>query len=80
MPGKKSKEAEELTFEQALEEIENIVCKLESGELPLEESLGIFQRGMELVTLCSGRLDLAEKKLKVLLESSDGSFSLKDDE
>ena len=71
---------EDLKFEDALKEVESIVDRLESGELPLEESLQTFQRGMELVNLCSKKIDKVEEKLRVLLENADGGFTLKDGE
>jgi len=67
-------------FESALAEIDEIVNKLESGALQLEESLQAFQRGMELVNFCSTRLQAAESKLKILLEGAAGEFILKDAE
>lgn len=71
---------EELKFEDALAEIEVVVGKLESGELPLDESLEIFQRGMKLVDFCSAKLEAVESKLKILLEGAGGEFTLKDSE
>ena len=68
------------SFETALSEIDEIVDKLESGELPLDDSLEMFQRGMELVNFCSKKLDAAESKLKLLLEGASGEFSLKETE
>ncbi len=67
-------------FESALSEIDEIVNKLESGALPLEQSLEAFQRGMELVNFCGQRLTAAESKLKILLEGASGEFKLKDAE
>jgi len=69
---------EEPVFEDALTEIDQIVGKLESGELSLDESLKMFQRGIQLVDFCSKKLESAEKKLKILLEGSGGEFTLKD--
>ncbi|MBC8204420.1 exodeoxyribonuclease VII small subunit [bacterium] len=69
---------DELPFEKALEELDSIVNRLESGDLPLEESLAVFQRGMELADYCGGKLALVEEKLKVLIEKSDGSFKVEE--
>ena len=69
---------ENTTFEQALAELDEIVAKLEGGDLPLEESLSVFQRGMGLTRFCSAKLDKVEKKLKALLEKDNGEFTLED--
>jgi exodeoxyribonuclease VII small subunit len=55
-------------FEDAMKELEGIVQNLERGELRLEESLQMFQRGIELARQCRGALDSAELKLRNLLE------------
>jgi exodeoxyribonuclease VII small subunit len=56
-------------FEDAMKELEGIVQQLERGELRLEESLQLFQRGIELSRQCRGALDSAELKLHQLLEA-----------
>jgi exodeoxyribonuclease VII small subunit len=62
-----------LTFEQAFQELEQVVAQLESGELPLERSLALFERGMALAQLCGARLDQAEQKVSQLTGAgSDG--------
>jgi exodeoxyribonuclease VII small subunit len=58
---------EELGFEQALEELEELTRKVESGQLPLEETLGAFERGMALATRCRDRLEEAEGRIRKLL-------------
>jgi exodeoxyribonuclease VII small subunit len=58
--------AEELSFEQALEELEAIVTRMEDGKLPLEESLAAYQRGAELLRRCEGRLSAAHARIAVL--------------
>lgn len=58
-------------FETAMQELENIVQQLERGELKLEESLQLFERGMALTQQCRGALDTAELKVKTLI---DGQF------
>ncbi len=57
----------ELTFEQAFQQLEETVRQLESGELPLEQSLALFERGMFLAKLCEGKLDAAEQKVNQLV-------------
>ena len=58
-------------FETSMQELETIVQKLERGELKLEESLAIFERGMALTAECRVALDTAELKVKTLI---DGQF------
>ncbi len=65
---------ESKSFEEALEELESIVDKLEKGELTLDKSLEYFQRGVELSKYCNKRLDEVEKKMSVLVEAEDGSI------
>ncbi|MDD0854827.1 exodeoxyribonuclease VII small subunit [Halobacteriovorax sp. GB3] len=59
----------EKSFEQSLKDLEEVVGKLESGELSLEESLKAFESGVNLYKGCKDKLDKAEKKLSVLSES-----------
>ena len=56
----------ELSFEQALAELEKIVKKMESGELPLEQALTTHKRGLELARFCQQRLEAAQQQVKVL--------------
>lgn len=67
--------SEEQTFEAAFAELEAIVTRLERGELTLDESVGAFERGTALLKLCTTKLDAAEKRVRVLLESSDGNVA-----
>ncbi len=60
------------TFEQAVTELEEIVNKLEKGELTLDESIQCFQRGVELTKYCSKKLDEAERSITMLIEGEDG--------
>lgn len=60
----------ELSFEAAYAELETIITKLESGELPLEESVTLFERGRTLSELCQSLLDKAELRVNQL--TSDG--------
>ena len=63
---------QEPTFEQALGELEQVVQKLERGELPLEESLRLYEEGIRLSRLCHGKLEEAEGRIEVLLKDSRG--------
>ena len=78
MPKLKEEIPNQPDFEKALSEIDEIVNKLESGELTLDNSLEFFQRGMELVDFCSKKLDAVESKLKVLIEGTSGEFTVKE--
>lgn len=68
----------ELSFEKALAELEDIVKRLEKGELTLDESIECFRRGVELTKYCNKRLDEAERSITVLVEGEDGRISEKD--
>ena len=59
-------------FEDALNKLEKIVAKLEEGDVPLEESLKLFEEGIRLSRLCNQKLDEAEKKVEILLKNKEG--------
>ncbi|HZY42866.1 MAG TPA: exodeoxyribonuclease VII small subunit [Anaerolineae bacterium] len=61
---------ESLTFEQAFAELEESVRKLEGGDLPLEDSLALFERGQQLAAYCGKMLDDAELKIEQVEEAS----------
>jgi exodeoxyribonuclease VII small subunit len=61
-------------FEESLKRLEDIVRELESGEMPLEESLRAFEEGMKLLSLCTRRLDEAEKKVTLLVRDKDNGL------
>ncbi len=63
-------------FEAALSELENIVKKLSSGELPLEESIKLFERGVVLSKYCNKKLEEAESKINILLKDQKGEMQL----
>lgn len=64
------------TFEASLEELEKIVRQLEEGELPLEESLKLFESGVKLSRECQVRLNEAERRIEVLMRDENGNPSL----
>jgi exodeoxyribonuclease VII small subunit len=64
----------EKKFETAMERLENIVESLESGELSLEDSLKIFEEGMNLVSFCSKKLEEAEQKVTMLVKDQSGKY------
>jgi exodeoxyribonuclease VII small subunit len=64
-------------FETALEELENVVERLESGDLSLEDSLAAFEKGVGLVKYCNQKLTEVEKKVEFLLNDKEGRLQLK---
>lgn len=65
---------EDLTFEQAFAELEQLVAQLESGDLPLEQALARFERGQALAAHCNQLLEGAELKLRKLEPDDTGDF------
>ena len=63
--------AEELKFEEALKKLEEIVAKLGSGELSLEESMAAFEEGTKLCKQCNAKLTEAEKKIEQLAKVTE---------
>jgi len=68
---------DELTFEQAFQELEEIVHRLEEGRLSLDESLALFERGQALAARCGALLDNAELKVRQLTPK-EGGYELED--
>ena len=60
------------SFEASLEALEQIVRQLESGDLPLEKSLELFEQGIRLSRECQERLSEAERRIEVLLRDNQG--------
>lgn len=54
------------SFEQAMQELEQLVARMEAGELPLEASVAAYKRGSELVKFCAAQLDKVDSQVKVL--------------
>ncbi|TVQ77941.1 MAG: exodeoxyribonuclease VII small subunit [Bradymonadales bacterium] len=65
---KKSEKKLPERLEEALEELEAVVEKLESPEMPLEDSLSLFERGSQLSKICFDKLQEAERKVEILLK------------
>jgi len=63
-------------FEDSLRKLETIVAQLEEGDLPLEESLKLFEEGVTLSAVCKQELDAAEGKVQMLVKQRDGSQKL----
>ena len=71
-------EHEEMTFESAIAELEQIVKYLENGNVPLDSSIEKFERGSMLVKFCNKKLDEAESKIKLLFKDKDGNIDEQD--
>jgi exodeoxyribonuclease VII small subunit len=67
---KPENEAKPVDFESAMRDLEAIVERLEQGDLPLEESLAAFERGVKLTRSCQTALKEAEQKVEILLKKS----------
>ena len=67
-----------LTFEESMGRLEQIVRSLEQGNVPLEESLKLFQEGTQLVRSCSQLLDNAQLQIQKVLTAPDGSPVMED--
>ena len=68
----------EKPFETSLSELESIVAKLEAGDLPLEESLELFEKGIRLSRECRDRLAKAERRIEILIKDADGNLATAD--
>jgi exodeoxyribonuclease VII small subunit len=64
-------------FEDALARLESIATELENGDLPLDESLKIFEEGIRLSKTCLKMLDEAERKVEILIQDKDGKKRLR---
>ena len=62
----------DMSFEEALRELERTVRSLESGDVPLDESIALYERGEELRKACQKRLDAAQAKIDKIVQGSDG--------
>jgi exodeoxyribonuclease VII small subunit len=68
-------EIQDMAFEEAFSELEEVVNRLEVGGLPLEDSLALFERGQALAAHCSELLDEAELKVKQITPEGEEPFS-----
>jgi exodeoxyribonuclease VII small subunit len=77
-----SEEKNELNFEEAMEQLEDLVSKLEEGDVPLEKAIAYFQDGMKLSKICHEKLKNVEDQMAQIL-NEDGElqpFSVQEDE
>ncbi|KSU63594.1 exodeoxyribonuclease VII small subunit [[Bacillus] enclensis] len=76
-----AKTKEDLSFEEAMEQLEGIVEQLEEGEVPLEKALQFYQKGMALSKYCHDTLNSAEKQLtKMITDEGEKSFDIKEED
>ena len=68
-------ELSELNFEQALIALEEVVQQLESGSVPLDQSISLYERGEKLRKLCQARLDDAQARIEKIVTDSSGAAS-----
>ncbi len=66
----KEKEVIKLSFEEAMDQLEQLVAKLENGDVPLEQAIDLYQEGMKLSLLCSQKLEQVERKIEILVEEN----------
>lgn len=64
---------EEMSFEQAMAELEQVVQKLENGQVALEESIQLYERGAALKARCEGQLKAAEEKVAAITTDAEGN-------
>ncbi|WP_128892511.1 exodeoxyribonuclease VII small subunit [Erythrobacter sp. HKB08] len=63
----------EMSFEDALRALEDVVRKLESGDVPLDESIALYERGEKLRQHCQKRLDSAQARIQKIVQGPDGA-------
>ena len=68
----------EMKFEEGLKKLEKIVNDLEGGNLSLDDALEKYEEGIRLSKACAKKLEVARKKVEILLKSEDGSVELKE--
>jgi exodeoxyribonuclease VII small subunit len=61
-------------FESAMKALEEIVGKLEAGDLPLEQALALFEEGVQISKFCNSKLDVAERRVEILLKNERGEL------
>jgi exodeoxyribonuclease VII small subunit len=77
-----TEEKEEISFEEAMKKLETIVEKLEAGDVPLEQAIDFYQKGMNLSKLCSDKLNNVEEKMvKIINEHGETMpFQMREEE
>ena len=65
----------DITFAEAMLKLESEVKRLESGSMGLDESIAAYEEAVKLIRVCNQKLDNAERRVRVLVESADGSIT-----
>lgn len=73
------KEIEKMTFEEAMEELETVVRRLESGKIKLDEAVAVYEYGVRLKKFCADKLATAQSTIDKLVIGKDGTISGKED-
>jgi len=68
---------DEMSFEDAMRELEKVVGDLEGGDVPLEQSIALYERGAQLKQRCQTKLKEAEEKVALITQEGDGTIGLK---
>jgi len=71
-------DVDNLSLEEALERLEEIVSQMDSESIDLDESIELFREGMELTKFCRQQISSAEQKVQEVLEDADGSLTLEE--
>lgn len=71
---------QDLSFEESLEKLEEIVEKLESGDVPLDDAIDEFKKAMDLVKLCDDKLNSAEEAIAKIVQDNDEIIEFKPNE
>lgn len=64
---------QEISFEEAMNKLEQIVSQLEAGDVPLEQAIELFQTGMQLSQICGSKLTEVERKIEMIVEQEGQS-------
>ena len=71
------RDATGLQFGEGMAALENLVARLESGDLPLEEALGLFEEGVGLIRVLNDKLNEAERRIEILSRGEDGAARIR---
>ncbi|MGI6330249.1 MAG: exodeoxyribonuclease VII small subunit [Zhaonellaceae bacterium] len=74
MSDQTNSQAGQISFEEAINKLEGIVQSLETGNISLDESLRLFQEGVQLIDFCQKKLTMAEQKVSVLVQKNEEIF------
>ncbi len=73
------KEIKDLSFEEAMDELENVVRQLETGKIKLEDAVSVYERGVKLKEFCESKLNQAKSKIDKLVIDKQGNIVGKED-